>query len=187
VIATRHPVATDLRLIVAVLRLTVEMERMGDHAAGVAKATLEICKEPLLKPLLDLPRMAEMAIEMVHEGVRAFVEGDAEAVQGIIDRDDDVDALYNQRELITYMLEDPSTVCCAIHLLWVAHGIGCFADRATNIAERILFVTSGRLEDLTSGARGYRLPSDDGTSPDETGLVTVPVASYPSPGFLQPS
>jgi phosphate transport system protein len=163
VIATQQPVATDLRLILAVVHIAVEMERMGDHAAGVAKVTLEICDEPMLKPLIDLPRMAEVSIEMVHEGVRAFINGDADVAHDIIERDDEVDGLHNQifRELITYMLEDPGTIRRATHLLWASHAVERFADRATNIAERILFVTSGRLEDLTSEA------TDAAVAPDQ--------------------
>jgi phosphate transport system protein len=138
------------------------MERMGDHAAGLAKVTLETCDEPLLKPLIDLPRMAQISIEMLHESVRAFINADAEIAHEIIERDDEVDNLHNQifRELITYMLEDPSTIKRATHLIWASHGVERFADRATNIAERILFVTSGRLEDLTSEA------TEAGVTPD---------------------
>jgi phosphate transport system protein len=163
VIATQQPVATDLRLILAVVHIAVEMERMGDHAAGVAKVTLEICDEPMLKPLIDLPRMAEVSIEMVHEGVRAFINGDADVAHSIIERDDEVDALHNQifRELVTYMLEDPATIRRATHLLWASHAVERFADRATNIAERILFVTSGRLEDLTSESTEAGITPDD--------------------------
>ncbi|MGC9522066.1 MAG: phosphate signaling complex protein PhoU [Anaerolineae bacterium] len=153
-IATQQPVATDLRTIMAMMHAAVEVERMGDHATGVAKITLEVCEEPLLKPLIDLPRMVSIAREMLHEAVRALVNNDAEAARTIVKRDDEVDALHDQifRELITYMLEDPSTIRRATHLIWASHAVERFADRATNIAERALFVTSGRLEDLTSEA-----------------------------------
>jgi len=153
-IATQQPVATDLRTILAAVHIAVEMERMGDHAAGVAKVTLQICDEPLLKPLIDLPRMAVIAVEMLHTRVQAFMDSDAEMARRIIDRDDEVDALHDQifRELLTYMLEDPTTIRRATHLIWASHAVERFADRATNIAERILFVTEGQLEDLTSEA-----------------------------------
>lgn len=153
-IATQQPVATDLRTIMAMMHAAVEIERMGDHAAGVAKITLEVCEEPLLKPLIDLPRMARIGTEMMHEAVRALINNDADAARTIVARDDDVDALHDQifRELITYMLEDTSTIRRATHLIWASHAVERFADRATNIAERVLFVTSGRLEDLTSEA-----------------------------------
>ncbi len=151
-IATQQPVATDLRTIMGVVHVAVEMERMGDHATGVAKITLKISDEPLLKPLIDLPRMATIATEMLHEGVRAFINNDAEKARGIIDRDDDVDALHDQifRELLTYMLEDPTTIRRATHLIWASHAVERYADRATNIAERTLFVATGKLADLTS-------------------------------------
>lgn len=153
-IATQQPVATDLRTIMAIVHIAVEMERMGDHAAGVAKITLKVCEEPLLKPLIDLPRMVDIATEMLHEGIRAFLNGDLVKARAIIDRDDLVDGLHDQiyRELITYMLEDPSTIRRATHLIWASHAVERFADRATNVAERTLFVATGRLEDLTSEA-----------------------------------
>ncbi|MCU0521555.1 MAG: phosphate signaling complex protein PhoU [Anaerolineae bacterium] len=163
-IATQQPVATDLRTIMAIVHIAVEMERMGDHAAGVAKITLKVCNEPLLKPLIDLPRMVDIATEMLHEGIRAFLNGDVEKARAIIDRDDMVDGLHEQiyRELLTYMVEDPSTIRRATHLIWASHAVERFADRATNVAERTLFVATGRLEDLTSEASkaGYR-PLDD--------------------------
>lgn len=159
-IATQQPVARDLRAIMGMMHSVVEMERMGDHAAGVAKVTLAVCEEPLLKPLIDLPRMATISIEMLHLALQALINNDAEVAQGIIDRDDEVDALHNQifRELITYMLEDPSTIRRATNLIWASHAVERFADRATNIAERALFITSGQLEDLTSEAAELNSP-----------------------------
>jgi len=155
-IATQQPVASDLRAIMGMMHSAVEMERMGDHATGVAKVTLAVCAEPLLKPLIDLPRMAQVATEMLHDAVRALINLDTEASREIINRDDEVDALHNQvfRELITYMLEDPSTIRRATKLIWASHAVERFADRATNIAERTLFIASGKLEDLTSEASG---------------------------------
>lgn len=151
-IATQQPVATDLRTILAAVHIAVEMERMGDHATGVAKITLKTQGEPLLKPLIDLPRMATIASEMLHEGMQAFINGDAGVAEKIIQRDDEVDNLHDQiyRELITYMLEDPSTIRRATHLIWASHSVERFADRATNIAERIIFMTKGKLADLAS-------------------------------------
>jgi len=151
-IATQQPVASDLRAIMGMMHTAVEMERMGDHAAGVAKVTLAVCSEPLLKPLIDLPRMATTAVEMLHDAIGALVNLDMEVARAIIDRDDEVDGLHNQifRELITYMLEDTTTIRRATNLIWASHAVERFADRATNIAERTLFIASGRLEDLTS-------------------------------------
>ena len=164
-IATQQPVASDLRAIMGMMHSAVEMERMGDHATGVAKVTLVVCDGPLLKPLIDLPRMAAVAVEMLHEAVGALTKLDAAAAREIIGRDDEVDALHNQvfRELIAYMLEDPSTIPGATKLIWASHAVERFADRATNIAERTLFIASGKLEDLTSEATGLsEAPSDDG-------------------------
>ena len=162
-IATQQPVARDLRTIMAMMHSAVEMERMGDHATGVAKITLAVCSEPLLKPLIDLPRMAKVGIEMLHAALRALINTDAEAAQETIDRDDEVDDLHDQifRELITYMLEDTSTIRRATNLIWASHAVERFADRATNIAERALFITSGQLEDLTSEATN--LPGTSGS------------------------
>jgi len=153
-IATQQPVASDLRAIMGMMHCAVEMERMGDHAAGVAKVTLTTCSEPLLKPLIDLPRMASTAVEMLHEAVNALMNLDQDLARRTIDRDDEVDALHNQvfRELITYMLEDTATIRRATNLIRASHAVERFADRATNIAERTLFISSGRLEDLTSEA-----------------------------------
>ncbi len=153
-IATQQPVATDLRTIIAAVHIAVEMERMGDHAAGVAKITLKTHKEPLLKPLVDLPRMAAIGSEMLHEGVRAFINADLSAAEAIVKRDDEVDSLHDQifQELLTFMRKDPDSVPRATHLIWASHAVERFADRATNIAERIIFVTKGELADLTSEA-----------------------------------
>ena len=159
-IATQQPVARDLRTIMSMMHSAVEMERMGDHAAGVAKITLAVYEEPLLKPLIDLPRMATISIEMLHLSLQALINNDAEVAQAIIDRDDEVDSLHDQifRELITYMLEDTSTIRRATNLTWASHAVERFADRATNIAERALFITSGQLEDLTSEAAELNTP-----------------------------
>jgi phosphate transport system protein len=154
-IATQQPVATDLRTILAAVHIAVEMERMGDHASGVAKITLKTYEEPLLKPLIDLPRMVAISSEMLHEGIRAFINGDITAAETIVQRDDEVDALHDQifRELITYMLEDPAAIRRATHLIWASHSVERFADRATNIAERIVFMAKGELADMTSEAK----------------------------------
>lgn len=156
IIATQQPVARDLRAIMGMMHSAVEMERMGDHAAGVAKITLAVYEQPLIKPLIDLPRMVTISIEMLHLALQALIDNDAEMARHIVDRDDEVDDLHNQvfRELITYMLEDTGTIRQATNLIWASHAVERFADRATNIAERTLFIKSGRLEDLTSEAAG---------------------------------
>lgn len=150
VIATQAPIAGDLRLISAVIHIATELERMADHAAGNAKIVLQTANEPLLKPLVDIPRMADTSRAMLADSITAFINGDKEAARAIVKRDDEVDALYNQiyKELLTFMMADPTTINRATHLLWVAHNLERIADRVTNVCERIVFAVTGRLEDL---------------------------------------
>ncbi len=149
-IATQQPLASDLRTIVAVLHMIVDLERMGDHAEGIAKIAVILADEPPLKPYVDLPRMADIASEMLRESLEAFKHRDAEQARAIIDRDDEVDALYDQvyRELLTYMIGDPRTIERATHLIWVAHNLERIADRVTNICERVVFLVTGKIEEL---------------------------------------
>ena len=151
VIATQAPMAGDLRTISAVIHIATELERMGDHAAGNAKIVVETADEPLLKPLVDIPRMCELARAMLSDSISAFINEDADAARAIVDRDDDVDDLYNQiyRELLTFMMADPSTINRATHLLWAAHNIERIADRVTNICERVVFAVTGVLEEMS--------------------------------------
>lgn len=149
-IATQQPLAGDLRTIVAVLHMIVDLERMGDHAEGTAKIALMLADEPPLKPYIDLPRMAEVAIRMLRESMEAFKQRDAEAARAIFGEDDEVDALYDQvyRELLTYMLTDPRTIERATYLIWVAHNLERIADRVTNICERVVYLVTGKMEEL---------------------------------------
>lgn len=148
--ATQAPMASDLRRITAVMQLATELERMADHAEGVAVLTLRTADEPLLKPLVDIPRMADIARELLLEALDAYVEDDAERAKQVARRDDEVDRLYEQvyRELLTFMISDPRTITRATHLLWVAHNVERIADRVTNICERVVFVVTGELEEL---------------------------------------
>lgn len=150
VIATQAPMAGDLRLISGVIHIATELERMGDHAAGNAKIVIETADEPLLKPLVDIPRMAELARAMLSDSITAFIHADAEAARQIVGRDDAVDDLYDQiyRELLTYMMADPSSINRATRLLWAAHNLERIADRVTNICERVVFAVTGALEEL---------------------------------------
>jgi phosphate transport system protein len=150
VIATQAPMAGDLRTIAAVIHIVNELERMGDHAAGNARIVIQTASEPLLKPLVDLPRMCELARAMLADSVTAFIQSDAERAREIVDRDDAVDDLYNQiyRELLTYMMADPTTINRATHLLWAAHNVERIADRVTNICERVIFAVTGTLEEI---------------------------------------
>ena len=145
IIATQAPIAGDLRTISAVIHIATELERMADHAAGNAKIALLTADEPLLKPLVDLPRMAETSRTMLADAITAFIDNDAELANLVIGRDDQVDELYNQiyRELLTYMMADPGTINRATHLLWAAHNLERIADRVTNICERVIFAATG--------------------------------------------
>jgi phosphate transport system protein len=149
-IATQQPLASDLRTIVAVLHMIVDLERMGDHAEGIAKIALTLADEPPLKPYIDLPRMAEIAIQMLMESLEAFKQRDDARARAIFEEDDKVDALYDQvyRELLTYMLGDPRTIERATRLIWVAHNLERIADRVTNICERVVYLVTGRMEEL---------------------------------------
>ena len=148
--ATQQPMAGDLRTIVAVLHIIVDLERMADHAEGIARITLMMGDEPLLKPLIDVPRMAEKGVSMLRRSLEAFINWDAETARRICDEDDEVDALYDQvyRELLTYMIADPTTINRATNLLWVAHNLERIADRVTNICERVVYMVTGRMEEM---------------------------------------
>lgn len=151
-IATQQPMASDLRILVTMLNLVTELERMGDHAEGIGRITLTIGDEPPVKPLIDIPRMSEIAIEMLHGSLRAFIERDAQTARQISKRDDEVDNLYDQvfRELLSFMVEDPRTITRATRLIWVTHNLERIADRATNICERVVFIVTGRLEEIAA-------------------------------------
>jgi phosphate transport system protein len=154
-IATQQPMARDLRVIIAVLNMIVDLERIGDHAEGNAKIAIMIGDEPPLKPYIDVPRMAEKTNEMLRGALDAFIKRDAAAASAIIAEDDVVDNLYDQvfRELLTYMAEDPKTINRATRLIWVAHNLERSADRVTNICERTIYVVTGNVED--SGVSKY--------------------------------
>jgi phosphate transport system protein len=144
-IAMQQPIASDLRLILATLHIAEELERMGDYAEGIAKISLLMGDEAPLKPLIDIPRMANLAIEMLGNSLSAFTHEDLELARKICQDDDEVDALYDQvyRELLTFMMQDHGAVQRATYLLWVAHNLERIADRATNIAERVTFLVTG--------------------------------------------
>lgn len=149
-IATQQPMASDLRVIVAALNIISEIERIGDYAEGIAKIAIMIGDEPPLKPLIDIPRMGEQTVDMLRRSLDAFVSHDAEIARKIIADDDIVDSLYDQvfRELLTFMAEDPKTITRATRLIWVAHNLERAADRVTNICERVVFMVTGKMEEL---------------------------------------
>lgn len=146
-IVTQQPVAGDLRFILSIIHLLVEIERMGDHAEGIAKIAVMIGDEAPLKPLIDIPRMADKARDMFRRSMEAFVNRDANTAIQICAEDDVVDALYEQvyRELLTFMLEDPKTITRATRLTWVAHNLERCADRVTNICERTVYTVTGNI------------------------------------------
>ena len=149
-IAKQQPLATDLRLIIAIMHIVGELERIGDYAEGVAKISLAMGDEAPLKPLIDIPRMAQKASLMTRQSLDALVERDVDLAITVAESDDEVDALYDQifRELVTFMIEDPRTIQRATYLLWVAHDLERIADRATNIAERVVYLVTGELSKL---------------------------------------
>jgi phosphate transport system protein len=149
-IATQQPMARDLRLLAAILEITTELERMGDYAKGIARITVRIGRDELLKPISEIPPMADVCISMLHQALRAFVDRDAEAARSIPKQDDQVDAFYNRiyHKLMDQMISNPSTVDRANHLLWVAHNLERVADRVTNICERIVFVVTGEMLEM---------------------------------------
>ena len=144
-IATQQPMAVDLRVLVTVIHLGIELERMGDYAEGIAKIALMMGDEPPLKPLIDIPRMADMASDMLRRSLDAFVDRDVDSSMMVRQDDDVIDALYEQvyRELLTFMLGDPTVIRRATYLLWAAHNIERIADRTTNIAESVIYMVTG--------------------------------------------
>jgi len=149
-IATQQPMASDLRAIISMLAIITELERIGDHAEGIAKIVVMVGDEPPLKPLVDLPRMAEKTADMLRRSLDALVKRDPEAARKIAAEDDKVDELYDQvfRELLSFMAEDPRTITRATRLIWVGHNLERSADRVTNICERIVFLVTGKLEEI---------------------------------------
>ncbi|TAK27909.1 MAG: phosphate signaling complex protein PhoU [Chloroflexota bacterium] len=149
-IATQQPMAGDLRFVATVLSAVTDLERMGDHAEGIAKIVLMLGDEPPIKKLIDIPRMADKARDMLRRTLEALVARDAEAAKQIADEDDELDALQDQiyRELLTIMLSKPETIQRATYLLWVAHNLERIGDRVTNICERIVFLVTGKMEEM---------------------------------------
>lgn len=151
-IATQQPMAHDLRLLASTMEIISELERMGDYAKGIANINLRMGEEALLKPLIDIPRMAQLGTDMLHRALSAFINEDVQAANSIPVEDDEVDALYNQvyHELMMYVIQDPKTIERANLLLWVAHNLERVADRVTNICERTVFIATGEFYEIKS-------------------------------------
>jgi len=149
-IATQQPIATDLRRISTGFKIITDLERMADHSVDIARITKRLAGQPLIKPLVDIPRMAALAQQMVKDGLDAYVKGDVELARTLNEKDDEVDHIYSQifRELLTYMMKDPRTISQATYLLFVGRYIERIADHATNIAERVIYLVTGERPDL---------------------------------------
>ncbi|HET9660093.1 MAG TPA: phosphate signaling complex protein PhoU [Thermomicrobiales bacterium] len=149
VIAMQAPMAGDLRQIVAGLHIISELERMGDHAAGNAKIVLLTADEPQLKPLVDIPRMSQVARSMLADAIDSFIRSDADLARETMRKDDEIDELYNQvyRELLTYMMDDTKTINRATHLLWAAHNLERIGDRTENICEFVVYSVTGNMSE----------------------------------------
>jgi phosphate transport system protein len=146
-IATRQPMAVDLRTLAAILEIATELERIGDYAKGIARITIKMGTEPFVKPLIDIPRMAEKARNMLHRALQAFFGRDTELARAIPLEDDEMDDFYERifRELTTYIISEPKLVDRASYLIWVAHDLERVADRAVNICERVIFMVTGEV------------------------------------------
>ncbi|MGV8073726.1 MAG: phosphate signaling complex protein PhoU [Syntrophobacteraceae bacterium] len=155
--ATQQPMAGDLRLLAAILEIATELERMGDYAKGIAKISIKIGAEPILKPLIDIPRMAEKARGMLHRALRAFIDRDVNLAKAIPAEDNEMDSIYDQifRELMTYILADPRVIERASYLIWVAHNLERAADRVINICERVIFTVTGEMMEMTGHEKDY--------------------------------
>lgn len=148
-IATQQPVACDLRDLIAIMNINTELERMGDYAAGTANVTVMMGDQPLIKPLIDIPLMAEKATDMIERSLKAFMQRDVEAARALCHEDDDVDLLYDRvyHDLISIMIKDPEQITGATYLMWVAHNLERIADRVTNICERTVYLVTGEIEE----------------------------------------
>ena len=146
-IATQQPIAIDLRTLMSVIHISVELERMGDYAEGIGKIGVMMGNDPPVKPLVDIPKMAAKASDMLKRSLDALVRRDSALARQVCEDDDEVDNLYDKiyKDLIALMISDPTTTQRATYLMWVAHDLERIADRATNIAERVIFLVTGQL------------------------------------------
>ena len=146
ILARQQPTAVDLRFLVSVMKIVNDLERIGDSTTNVAQSILVLNEKEPLKPYVDIPRMAQIAQEMVKESLDSFVEGDSARAIAVCERDEEIDAIYEQlfRELLTYMIEKPENVKRALHILLVAHNLERIADHATNVAEDVVYFLEGR-------------------------------------------
>ncbi len=144
-LALRQPMATDLRFITSAMKISGDLERIGDLAVNIAERTIDLLKSPQLKPLIDIPRMAQMSQDMVRDVLNAFINRDDKLARDVCERDDKVDQLNDQvfRELLTYMMEDTGTISRAVDLILVGRHLERIADHATNIGEDVIYMVKG--------------------------------------------
>lgn len=149
-IATQQPAASDLRAVISAMNIVNDMERMADHATGIAKTVIRMGNQPLLKQLNDIPRMGNFARDMLKRSLDAFLARDAEAARAIAAQDDEIDHMYKAvfDEVIQMMARDPNAIAGGTYLLWCAHNLERIGDRVTNIAERVIFMTTGTMKEL---------------------------------------
>jgi phosphate transport system protein len=146
-IVTLQPKAIDLRTILMILKMNNDLERIGDHAVNISQSALRLIEQPLVKPLIDIPRMADEAKQMINDAITSFINKDVQLAKRVCERDNLVDSLRNQiiRELITYMVSDPSTIERALHLLNISKNLERIADLSTNICEDVIFLVEARV------------------------------------------
>jgi phosphate transport system protein len=146
IMARHQPVAGDLRLLVTVMKITNDLERVGDCAVNISKSARVVNEEPPLKPYIDMPRMIADATGMIHDGLDAFVTSNSELASEVMLRDKQIDRIYRQlfRELLMYMLEQPQTITRALHLLLIARDIERIGDHAANVCEDVIYWVEGR-------------------------------------------
>ena len=145
-LALRQPLAADLRFITSAMKITGDLERIGDRAVNIIERTIELLRYPQLKPLIDIPRMADLAQNMVRDAIKAFIDRDDRLALEVCKRDDQVDHLNEQvfRELLTYMMQDPETITRAVDLILVGRHLERIADHATNIGEDVIYMVKGK-------------------------------------------
>jgi len=145
-LALRQPAGRDLRFITTALKITTDLERIGDRAVSISERAIELGTEPPLKPYIDIPRMAEISLTMLRQSLDAFVREDAELALAVCRSDDEVDTLNGQifRELLSYMIEDPKAITRAMRVLFVSKYLERIADHATNIGEMVVFMAKGK-------------------------------------------
>ena len=165
-LALQQPMAKDLRIIGTALKVISDLERVGDYYVDIAKSAITLADEPYFKALIDIPRMAEITISMVRMSAQAFVRQDLDLVRQVIERDDEVDTIWEHllEELVEYMRSDPDLILQATHLLLVARYLERIADHVVNVAERVSYMETGRFEDLALSHAITQEPAEEGDS-----------------------